>query len=519
MEPITRTVGDRYELRSLIAAGGMGQVWRAHDQRLGRAVAVKVLRGEFAGDPDFLARFRAEARHTALLGHRNVTAVHDYGETVGPGGEQLAYLVMELVPGDSLAAVRRRQGALPPEQVLEIIAQTAAGLGAAHEVGIVHRDVKPGNLLLRPDGSVAVTDFGISWSAESVALTATGQVIGTAHYLSPEQARGRPATPASDVYALGMVAYELLAGRRAFDGGSSVAVALSQIQDEPEPLPDDVPRPVRDLVAAMLVKDAAGRFADGGAVVAAAARTRTAIGAAGEPTVLLDLVPPTGMTALLDPVPGTGTGSTTTRRRRRALVLAGVLAALLLVGGGTALLLGLGGSSGPAGASSTPTSTTTSAPATPDPVTLDAAAYLGRPVSAVTAELSGLGLVVTTEEVADDGSTVGLVVGVDPVGTALQPGAAVTVRYGSPAPAPAPAPAPPTTVVSTPAPAPSAGDDQTDDDGQDDDGGDDGGNGNGNGNGNGGGNGNGSGNGNGGGNGGGNGNGNGGGNGRGPGGP
>jgi serine/threonine protein kinase len=236
VEPLTRTVGDRYELRSLIATGGMGQVWRAHDQRLGRAVAVKVLRGEFAGDADFLARFRAEARHAALLGHRNVVAVYDYGETAAPDGEQLAYLVMELVPGDSLAAVRRRQGVLPADQVLEIVTQTAAGLGAAHEVGIVHRDVKPGNLLLRPDGSVAVTDFGISWSAESVALTATGQVIGTAHYLSPEQARGRPATPASDVYALGMVAYELLAGRRAFDGASSVSVALSQIQDEPDPL-------------------------------------------------------------------------------------------------------------------------------------------------------------------------------------------------------------------------------------------------------------------------------------------
>ncbi|MEI4281114.1 serine/threonine-protein kinase [Klenkia terrae] len=517
MEPLTRTVGDRYELRSLIATGGMGQVWRAHDQRLGRAVAVKVLRGEFAGDADFLARFRAEARHAALLGHRNVVAVYDYGETAAPDGEQLAYLVMELVPGDSLAAVRRRQGVLPADQVLEIVTQTAAGLGAAHEVGIVHRDVKPGNLLLRPDGSVAVTDFGISWSAESVALTATGQVIGTAHYLSPEQARGRPATPASDVYALGMVAYELLAGRRAFDGASSVSVALSQIQDEPDPLPADVPGPVRDLVAAMLVKDAAGRLADGDAVVAAATATRAAIGAAGEPTELLDLVPPTGLTALMDPATATGTGAASAppRRRRKPLLLAGVLAALLLVGGGAALLLGLGGSSGPEGGSASSAATTTAAPSTPDPVTLDAAAYLGRPVSAVTAELTGLGLVVTTEEVAGDGSTAGLVVEVAPVGTALQPGAAVTVRYGSAAPPTTAAPTtePPVTVVSTQAPAPTT-DPPAADTPADPGGGGPGGGGPGNGNGNGNG---GPGNGNG--NGGGPGNGNGNGNGRGPGAP
>ncbi len=164
-----------------------------------------------------------------------------------------------------------------------MVAQAGAGLGAAHEAGIVHRDVKPGNLLLRPDGSVAVTDFGIAWSAESVALTRTGQVIGTAHYLSPEQARGRPATPASDVYALGMVAYELLAGRRAFDGESSVAVAMQQLHDEPDPLPHSVPAPVRDLVAAMLVKDAAHRLADGDAVVAAADRARRELGTATNP--------------------------------------------------------------------------------------------------------------------------------------------------------------------------------------------------------------------------------------------
>lgn len=458
-----QVIGGRYELRSLVATGGMGQVWRAHDQRLARPVAVKVLRSEYADEPEFLARFRAEARHAAMLGHRNVVAVFDYGETTAPDGEALAYLVMELVPGESLAAVRRRLGALPPEQVVEVVAQAAAGLGAAHEMGIVHRDVKPANLLLRPDGSVAVTDFGIAWSAESVALTRTGQVIGTAHYLAPEQARGEPAVPASDVYALGMVAYELLAGRRAFEGGSSVAVALSQIRDEPEPLPDSVPAPVRELVAAMLVKQVAGRLPDGDAVVAAAERVRTASGAADEPTELLALVPPPGVTALLDPVlvpaeDAATTGGTTSapaRRRRRGLLLAGVLAALLLVGGGTAALLGLGGSSAPATAAPT-----TSASAAPSTVTLDAAQYVGRPLDEVTAELTALGLQVTTEEVAGDGSDAGLVTAVSPDGEPLAAGSTVTVRYGSAAPTTAPTTeaAPqtteaPVTEVSTQAPA------------------------------------------------------------------
>ncbi|MCO7221328.1 serine/threonine-protein kinase, partial [Klenkia sp. PcliD-1-E] len=263
----TRVLGDRYELRSVIATGGMGRVWRAHDQRLSRPVAVKLLRGEYAGDPEFIARFRAEARHTALLRDEHVAAVYDYGET-GVDGEQLAWLVMELVEGEPLSALRKREGALDADRVVDLLRQAASGLAAAHAAGVVHRDVKPGNLLVRPDGSLAITDFGIAWSAASVSLTGTGEVIGTAHYLSPEQAQGRQATAASDVYALGMVAYELLTGRRAWPGDSPVAVVLQQIHDDPEPLPGTVPAGVRQLVDAMLVKDPADRLADGAAVLA-----------------------------------------------------------------------------------------------------------------------------------------------------------------------------------------------------------------------------------------------------------
>jgi serine/threonine-protein kinase len=200
MQPGVRTLGGRYALDSLLATGGMGQVWRGRDTVLRRDVAVKVLRSEYTGDPTFLARFRAEAQHTAGLTHPNIATLHDYGESgVGvPGGQRVAWLVMELVQGESLAAVLAR-GRLDPPRTAHLLRQAAAGLGAAHAAGVVHRDVKPGNLLVAADGTVKITDFGIARSASSAALTGTGQVIGTAHYLSPEQAAGHPAGPASDV--------------------------------------------------------------------------------------------------------------------------------------------------------------------------------------------------------------------------------------------------------------------------------------------------------------------------------
>src|SRR3954464_4568145 len=249
----------------------MGQVWRGHDVLLGRPVAVKVLRSEYTGDPTFLARFRAEAQHAASLSHPNIAAVYDYGETVAEdgSGETLAYLVMELVEGEPLSAVLRREAPLDVAASLSVLRQTAFALADAHRAGMVHRDVKPGNILVRPDGSVKITDFGIAWSARSVALTRTGQVIGTPQYLSPEQAEGRLATPASDIYALGLIGYECLAGHPAFDGDNAVTIALKQVRSQPEPLPDDLPDGVRTLIRKALVKDPEGRIADGAAFVAA----------------------------------------------------------------------------------------------------------------------------------------------------------------------------------------------------------------------------------------------------------
>src|SRR3954452_20593507 len=210
VEPGRRCLGDRYELHQLIAAGGMGQVWRGTDVLLSRPVAVKVLRSEYTGDPTFLARFRAEAQHAASLSHPNIARVFDYGEVVTEDAseETLAFLVMELVEGRPLSAVLRDDGPMDPATTVSLLRQAGLALAEAHRVGMVHRDVKPGNILVRPDGSVKITDFGIAWSAGSVPLTRTGQVIGTPQYLSPEQAEGRLASPASDVYALGLVGYE-----------------------------------------------------------------------------------------------------------------------------------------------------------------------------------------------------------------------------------------------------------------------------------------------------------------------
>src|SRR3954466_8963447 len=227
----------------------MGEVWKAQDQVLGRIVAIKILKEEYTGDPGFLNRFRAEARHTALLNHIGIANVFDYGEEAGS-----AYLVMELVPGHPLSAIIERERVLSPDRTLSIISQTAKALAGAHAQGLVHRDVKPGNLLITPEGRVKITDFGIARLADQVPLTATGQVMGTVQYLSPEQASGHPASPTTDIYSLGIVAYECLAGRRPFTGESQVAIAMAQINETAPELPVTISEPVRNLVTTSIAK-------------------------------------------------------------------------------------------------------------------------------------------------------------------------------------------------------------------------------------------------------------------------
>jgi len=244
----------RYRLTDRIAAGGMGEVWRGEDNLLTRSVAVKLLPTGRAGDEAFLARFRAEARYAASLSHPGIARVYDYGESAEFGG---AYLVMELVNGEPLSAILARAGRLSPDATLDIVSQAARALDAAHQAGIVHRDIKPGNLLVAAGGTTKITDFGIATAvaaAQASHLTETGMVMGTAMYVSPEQATGAQVTEASDIYSLGVVAYECLAGHPPFTAREPLAIAFAHKHEPVPALPPDVPQPVSDLVYHMLAK-------------------------------------------------------------------------------------------------------------------------------------------------------------------------------------------------------------------------------------------------------------------------
>ena len=239
----------------------MGEVWRATDTSLGRPVAVKVLKSEYADDPLFRSRFETEARHAASLHHPGVASVYDVGESALLGaadgsGLPRPFLVMELVDGQPLSALLRGGQPLDPDAVRDLMAQAADAIGAAHRAGIVHRDVKPANLLVTPDRQIKITDFGIARASDGLGLTATGQVMGTPQYLSPEQARGGTATSASDVYSLGVVAFECLAGRRPFDADSPVATALAHLNDPVPDLPPEIPADLAAVVRRAMAKEA-----------------------------------------------------------------------------------------------------------------------------------------------------------------------------------------------------------------------------------------------------------------------
>ncbi len=268
------TLAGRYRLTDHIAGGGMGDVWRCHDEVLGRTVAVKVLLPALVAEPGFTERFRDEARTMATINHPGVVNVYDYGSDQG-----VTYLVMEYVEGDALSKTLTRVGRLTPARTMSLMAQAADALQAAHDKGIVHRDVKPANLLVRPNGTLVLTDFGIARSASGSRLTAVGSVLGTASYISPEQASGAVATPASDIYALGVVAYQCLSGRRPFEGGSPIEIAMQHVEAVPPPLPADIPPNVRVLVDRCLLKAPAARWPTAASLAAAARLAATGQGA------------------------------------------------------------------------------------------------------------------------------------------------------------------------------------------------------------------------------------------------
>ena len=330
-------LASRYRLDGPIASGGMGDVWRATDTVLGRTVAIKVLRADRSADPSFDARFRAEARTLAALHHPGVVEVYDYGEiSSNPGAPEIAYLVMAFIDGEPLSHQLARLGRLSAAATMSMVAQTADALHAAHVAGIVHRDVKPGNVLINGEGRVVLVDFGIAHTAATEGLTGVRDIVGTARYMAPEQAMKRTLAPATDVYSLGTLAYECLAGAPPFSGNDAVAVALAHVQDVPPPLPADVPAAAREIVMTAMAKDPARRFATA-AVMAAAARHAADSGTATIPTGRA--TPPDGAaTRPLPPVlrPTTAVGwpvdaSVRPRSRSRRGVLAAV-ASLALVG-------------------------------------------------------------------------------------------------------------------------------------------------------------------------------------------
>jgi serine/threonine-protein kinase len=266
------SLGGRYRLDERIAGGGMGDVWRGTDEVLGRTVAVKILLPALLDEPGFAERFRGEARTMATVNHPGVVDVYDYGSD-----QHLAFLVMEYVEGDALSRTLSRVGRLTPARTMALVAQAADALQAAHANGIVHRDVKPGNLLVRPNGTLVLTDFGIARSALVGQLTVAGAVLGTASYISPEQAAGATATAASDVYALGVVAYQCLSGHRPFDGATPLEIAMKHVRDTPRPLPGDIPPAVRAIVERALAKDPNARWPTAAAMAAVARQAASSL--------------------------------------------------------------------------------------------------------------------------------------------------------------------------------------------------------------------------------------------------
>jgi serine/threonine protein kinase/energy-converting hydrogenase Eha subunit A len=370
---------DRYTRHRRIATGGMGEVWLAHDEVLDRDVAVKYLKREYADDEGLHARVLVVARSAASVQHPAIATVFDFGESSLEDG--VPFLVMEYVDGRTLSDLLAGGRTLDPERARDIVAQAARGLAEAHASGLVHRDVKPGNIMVTADGLVKITDFGIARAADGMSLTETGQLVGTPSYLSPEQAGGQAATPASDVYALGVVLFECLAGRRPFEADSPVATALAHIREPIPELPPEVPEDLAAVTTRALAKHPEDRYPDAGALASALAATGP------EPTMMLTA-------PVVEPVAGVLRESldagTRFPRPRWPLLLTGLSALVIVVALVISSLQGheTDNTPGPGATPSVPRVSSTDATT----VRVDPTAYVGKKVAVVRSALSALGL-------------------------------------------------------------------------------------------------------------------------------
>jgi serine/threonine-protein kinase len=416
-------IGGRYEIIELLGSGGMANVYRAHDPHLGRDVAVKVLADRYSADPAFVERFRREASAAAQLNHRNIVQVFDRGETDGT-----YFIVMEYLSGPDLKSVIRRRGALPPLEAIDNAQQILAALTAAHRHDVIHRDIKPQNVMLASDGLLKVTDFGIARAGVESEMTEAGSVIGTAQYLSPEQAHGGELTSASDCYSAGIVLYEMLTGRVPFDGDRPVVVAMKQISEPPVPprvYEPGIPPALEQVVLTALSKRPSERYRTAEEFSAALDAVRRQIdpSSTGQHTMVLGAAAPQGAAATTvmrsmtpasaQPTVAAGSPAAPKKRRNRGTVIVlGIIAALGILALAAVLLVGHFGGSG-------------------NSITVPSD-IAGQSVGAAQAELTGLGLVVVPKNVPSTVANKGLAVGTTPAGgQSVAKGSSITLEVGA----------------------------------------------------------------------------------------
>jgi eukaryotic-like serine/threonine-protein kinase len=403
----------RYELHRRIARGGMADVFLARDQLLDRPVAVKVLFPEFATDPSFVERFRREAQNAANLNHPNIVSVYDWGQEQGT-----YFIVMEYIEGRSLADILRSEGPLHPQRAAEVASDIAAALGFAHRNGVVHRDVKPGNVLISPSGQVKVADFGIARALGADPesnLTQAGSVMGTATYFAPEQAQGLPLDPRSDLYSLGVVLYEMVTGRPPFSGESPVAIAYKHVQEQPPPprhLNTNVPTDLEAIILKLLAKNPQARyssaddlradlrrFREGQPVVAVAGAAAGGVAAAGATQAMAATQAVRGVDHTRAVPAGDYAPAYAEPRRSGAFLV--VLILLLLILAGLLFALGKVITGGTSGGQTTD-------------ITVPAGGVVGKPEAEATQTLQNAGFDVTALHEKNDTVPEGIVVSVDP---------------------------------------------------------------------------------------------------------